>query len=73
MEIGELTSERAAAYVGVTRQAISAAAKAGKIGVRQGRDYRFTHAELDRWKAERHAGGRPKGAAGTPCLVTFPA
>ena len=58
-----LTSTQAAAYLGVTRQAVSMAAKAGKVGTRYGAVYMFTRDELDRWRAERHPGGRPKSSA----------
>ncbi len=64
-----LTSTQAAEYLGVTRQAISAAAKADKIGTRYGAVYMFTRAELDAWKMTRHGGGRPKSSAGTLPMV----
>ncbi len=55
-----LTSVQAAEYLGVTRQAVNLMTRQG-YGRRLGRDWFFTRAELDRWKATpRHPGGRPK-------------
>ncbi|GAC1552057.1 MAG: hypothetical protein NVS2B7_28010 [Herpetosiphon sp.] len=64
----ELTTAQAAAYVGMTRQALSIAAERGEIGTKQparGRKpdfvYTFTQTELDTWKARpAHRSGRPK-------------
>ena len=68
-----LTVTQAAAYLGMTRQAIANAAKQGQmgrkqtaLGTRDGWIYVFTRAELDAWaKRDRHPGGRPKEGAGT--------
>ncbi len=67
-----LTVTQAAAYLGMTRQAIANAAKQGKLGrkqealgTRDGWIYVFTRAELEAWvKRDRHPGGRPKEGAG---------
>ncbi len=64
----ELTTAQAAAYVGMTRQALSIAAERGELGTKQparGRQpafvYTFTRTELDTWKARpSHRSGRPK-------------
>ncbi len=69
-----LTVTQAAAYLGLTRQAIAGAAQRGEIGrrhpaigVRGGFVYVFTRAELDEWAARpRQPGGRPKSDAMTP-------
>ncbi len=63
-----LTVTQAAAYLGLTRQAIANAAKQGQIGrkqdalgTRDGWVYVFTRHELDAWAVrDRHPGGRPK-------------
>ncbi len=61
MDADELyTSIKAAEYLGMTRQTVNLMTKQG-YGRRLGRDWFFTRAELDNWKATpRHAGGRPK-------------
>ncbi len=67
------TVTQAAAYLGMTRQAVANAAKRGEfgtkreaIGTRDGWIYVFTRAELDAWKTRpRHPGGRPKEEAVT--------
>ncbi len=63
-----LTTPQAAAYVGMTRQALTIAAERGEIGRKLpavGRKpayvWVFTKPELDTWRArERNKGGRPK-------------
>jgi hypothetical protein len=69
----EMTTPQAAAYVGMTRQALTIAAERGEIGAKRpaiGRKpayvWIFTRAELDAWKArDKNKGGRPKEEAGT--------
>jgi hypothetical protein len=63
-----LTTPHAAAYLGVSRQALTIAAERDGIGRKVpaiGRHpayvYMFTRAELDAWKArKKNRGGRPK-------------
>ncbi len=65
-----MTVTQAAAYLGVTRQAIANAAKRGEIGTkretmgtRDGWIYVFTRSELDTWRDRpRPSGGRPAGS-----------
>ncbi len=61
------STQQAAEYLGVTRQAINALARRGEIGRQVGRAWVFTQAELDAWIAKpRPLGGRPpKRVAGT--------
>ena len=69
----EMTTPQAAAYVGMTRQALLIAAERGEIGAKRpaiGRKpayvWIFTKSELDTWKArDKNKGGRPKEEAGT--------
>jgi excisionase family DNA binding protein len=57
-----LTVTEAAAYLGVTRQAIHLLTKRG-LGKRYGSVWLFTREELDAWRARpRTQGGRPPGA-----------
>ncbi len=61
------STQQAADYLGVTRQAVNALAKRGEIGRQVGRAWVFTQAELDAWiNKPRPQGGRPpKRGAGT--------
>ncbi len=54
------STQEAADYLGVTRQAINALARRGEVGRRVGRAWVFTQAELDAWiNKPRPLGGRP--------------
>jgi hypothetical protein len=74
----ELTTPAAAAYLGMTRQALTIAAERGEIGRKRsviGRTppyvWVFTRRELDAWKARvKNRGGRPKSDAlmATPAI-----
>lgn len=60
-----LSTLEAAAYLGISRQAMHALAKRNEIGRRIGRSFAFTRAELDEWLAKpRPQGGRPPKRAG---------
>jgi hypothetical protein len=69
----EMTTPQAAAFVGMTRQALTIAAERGEIGTRRtaiGRKpayvWIFTRPELEAWKArDKNKGGRPKEEAET--------
>lgn len=73
----ELSTQEAATYLGMTRQALTNAADRGEVGRKVeaiGRKppyvYRFTRAELDVWAArEKNKGGRPKSATAIPSPV----
>ena len=52
------STQQAAEYLGVTRQAIHALTKRGEIGQQVGRAWVFTRAELDAWVSKP----RPLGA-----------
>ena len=73
----ELTTPQAAAYIGMTRQALTIAAERGEIGRKEsviGRRppyiWIFKKSELDTWKAaQRTRLGRPKIEAATPSPV----
>ncbi len=66
----ELTTPQAAAYVGMTRQALTIAAERGEIGRKLpviGRKppyvWVFTRRELDAWRVrDKRRGGRPKSS-----------
>jgi excisionase family DNA binding protein len=61
-----LSGPQAAAYLGVSRQAVYLLTKQGH-GARYGHVWMFTREELDRWKATpRRGGGRPKKHTVTP-------
>ena len=61
------STQQAAEYLGVTRQAVHALARRGEIGRQVGRAWVFTRGELDTWlNKPRPLGGRPpKSQAGT--------
>lgn len=68
MDHEEITSSQAAAYLGVTRQALLAAVHRGEIGrirkapgTRTGYLYMFNRPELDVWKAQAQERQRRKG------------
>ena len=55
-----LSTQEAADYLGVTRQAVNALARRGGVGRQVGRAWVFTRAELDSWAGKpRPKGGRP--------------
>ena len=54
------STQQAADYLGVTRQAVHALARRGEVGRQVGRAWVFTRAELDAWiDKPRPLGGRP--------------
>ena len=54
------STQQAADYLGVTRQAVHALATRGEIGQRVGRAWVFKRIELDAWLSKpRPLGGRP--------------
>ena len=61
-----LSTQQAADYLGVTRQAVHALAQRGEVGRQVGRAWVFTQAELDAWrdKPRPHGGRPPKASAG---------
>ena len=65
-----LTTTEAAAYLGVTRQAVHLLTKQG-IGTKYGTVWMFTRAELDAWrdKPRPYGGARPKAHAGALTLA----
>lgn len=68
------STQQAAEYLGVTRQAVNALAKRGEVGHQVGRAWIFTQAELDAWvKKARPQGGRPPAKARAAQLETSPA
>lgn len=61
------STQQAADYLGVTRQAVHALASRGEIGQQVGRAWVFTRAELDAWLAKpRPQGGRPPKRVARP-------
>ena len=68
-----LTTTEAAAYLGVTRQAVHKLTKQG-LGTRYGSVWMFTRWELDAWrdKPRPYGGARPKVSAGT-LILAYPA
>lgn len=73
----EMTTPRAAAYLNMSRQALTIAAERGEIGRKApviGRKppyvWVFTKLELDIWvKREKSKGGRPKRTTAVPAPV----
>ena len=58
------STQQAAEYLGVTRQAVHELAARGEIGRQVGRAWIFTQAELDAWvNKPRPLGGRPPNKA----------
>ena len=69
-----LTTTQAAAYLGLTRQAIIALTKRHGLGHRVGSVWLFTRAELDAWRDKpRTKGGRPPKARAGTVAPTIPA
>ncbi|HSH83388.1 MAG TPA: helix-turn-helix domain-containing protein [Herpetosiphonaceae bacterium] len=66
------STQQAADYLGVTRQAVHALARRGEVGRRVGRAWVFTKSEIDAWRDKpRPLGGRPpKANAGTLALAS---
>ena len=68
------STQQAAEYLGVTRQAVHALAQRGEVGRRVGRAWVFTRSELDAWIAKpRPLGGRPPKASAGTVAPTIPA
>ncbi len=68
------STQQAADYLGVTRQAINALARRGEIGRQVGRAWVFTQAELDAWiNKPRPLGGRPPKRNAGPLTPAHPA
>ncbi len=66
-----MSTQEAAAYLGITRQAMHALARRNNLGIRIGKVRAFRKQELDEWVAKaRPLGGRPpKSFARTPTPV----
>jgi len=65
------STQQAADYLGVTRQAVHALARRGEVGRQVGRAWVFTRAELDHWRDKpRPLGGRPPKAPAGPLTMT---
>ena len=69
-----LSTQQAAEYLGVTRQAVHALAQRGEVGRQVGRAWVFTKSELDTWRDKpRPLGGRPPKALAGPLAPARPA
>jgi excisionase family DNA binding protein len=61
------STQQAAEYLEVTRQAVHALAQRGEIGRQVGRAWVFTRGELDAWLSKpRPLGGRPPKRSASP-------